>query len=49
LTGDFNATFDQAEFRELVDRAYRDAGAATGKGLEPTRPSQQVLPNPSAQ
>lgn len=44
LVGDFNATFDQAEFRELVDRGYRDAGAATGKGLEPTWPSQQVFP-----
>jgi endonuclease/exonuclease/phosphatase (EEP) superfamily protein YafD len=44
LAGDFNATFDQAEFRELADRGYRDAGAATGKGLEPTWPSQQVFP-----
>jgi endonuclease/exonuclease/phosphatase (EEP) superfamily protein YafD len=43
LVGDFNATFDQAEFRELVDRGYRDAGAATGKGFEPTWPSQQVF------
>jgi endonuclease/exonuclease/phosphatase family metal-dependent hydrolase len=44
LVGDFNATFDQAEFRELVDRGYRDAGAATGKGLEPTWPSREVFP-----
>lgn len=44
LAGDFNATFDQAEFRDLVDRGYRDAGAATGKGLEPTWPSDQVFP-----
>lgn len=44
LAGDFNATFDQSEFRELVDRGYRDAGAATGKGLEPTWPSRQVFP-----
>lgn len=44
LAGDFNATFDQAEFRDLVDRGYRDAGAATGEGLEPTWPSQQVFP-----
>lgn len=36
LAGDFNATFDQAEFRDLVDRGYLDAGDATGKGLEPT-------------
>lgn len=44
LVGDFNATFDQAEFRKLVDRGYRDAGDATGKGLEPTWPSRQVFP-----
>lgn len=44
LVGDFNATFDQAEFRELVDRGYRDGGAATGKGLEPTWPSREVFP-----
>jgi endonuclease/exonuclease/phosphatase (EEP) superfamily protein YafD len=44
LIGDFNATFDQTEFRDLVDRGYRDAGAATGKGLQPTWPSGQVFP-----
>ncbi len=44
LIGDFNATFDQAEFRDLVDRGYRDAGAATGKGLQPTWPSSEVFP-----
>jgi endonuclease/exonuclease/phosphatase family metal-dependent hydrolase len=44
LAGDFNATFDQAEFRDLVDGGYRDAGEATGKGLEPTWPSRQVFP-----
>lgn len=44
LTGDFNASFDQAEFRDLVDRGYRDAAAATGKGLEPTWPSNEVFP-----
>lgn len=44
LAGDFNATFDQAQFRDLVDRGYRDAGSATGKGLEPTWPSREVFP-----
>lgn len=44
LIGDFNATFDQAEFRDIVDGGYRDAGEATGKGLEPTWPSRQVFP-----
>jgi endonuclease/exonuclease/phosphatase (EEP) superfamily protein YafD len=44
LAGDFNASLDQAEFRDLVDGGYRDAGEATGKGLEPTWPSDEVLP-----
>jgi endonuclease/exonuclease/phosphatase (EEP) superfamily protein YafD len=44
LVGDFNATFDQAEFRDVADRGYRDAGEATGKGLEPTWPSDEVFP-----
>jgi endonuclease/exonuclease/phosphatase (EEP) superfamily protein YafD len=44
LAGDFNATLDQAEFRDMVDGGYRDAGAATGKGLEPTWPSSEVFP-----
>ena len=43
LAGDFNATFDQAPFRELVGRGYRDAGEATGKGLEPTFPREAHL------
>lgn len=44
LIGDFNATFDQAEFRDVLDRGYRDAGEATGKGLEPTWPGAEGLP-----
>jgi endonuclease/exonuclease/phosphatase family metal-dependent hydrolase len=44
LIGDFNASFDQVEFRDLIDRGYRDAGAATGRGLEPTWPSDEVFP-----
>ncbi len=44
LAGDFNATFDQAEFRDVVDSGYRDAGDATGKGLEPTWPGPARLP-----
>jgi len=44
LAGDFNATFDQAEFRDLVDGGYRDAGDATGEGLEPTWPGPEWLP-----
>jgi len=38
LAGDFNATLDQSQFRDLLDRGYRDAGAVAGEGLEPTFP-----------
>lgn len=44
LAGDFNATFDQAEFRDLAGRGYRDAAAATGRGLEPTWPGPDAFP-----
>jgi endonuclease/exonuclease/phosphatase (EEP) superfamily protein YafD len=44
LVGDFNGTFDQAEFRSVVDGGYRDAGEATGKGLEPTWPGPDEFP-----
>jgi endonuclease/exonuclease/phosphatase family metal-dependent hydrolase len=43
LVGDFNATLDQAELRDLVDRGYRDAGDAAGKGLQPTYPQPGFL------
>jgi endonuclease/exonuclease/phosphatase family metal-dependent hydrolase len=36
LLGDFNATLDHAELRDLVSHGYRDAAAAAGKGLVPT-------------
>jgi endonuclease/exonuclease/phosphatase (EEP) superfamily protein YafD len=39
LAGDFNATLDHAELRDLLDRGYRDAADVTGKGLEPTWPT----------
>lgn len=44
LAGDFNGTFDQAEFRGVVDSGYRDAADATGKGLQPTWPTDEVFP-----
>ena len=46
LAGDFNGTFDQAPFRELVDRGYHDAGEAAGEGLEPTFPQRGHLVPP---
>jgi endonuclease/exonuclease/phosphatase (EEP) superfamily protein YafD len=40
LLGDFNATLDQVELRDVVDRGYRDAADVAGKGLEPTFPRE---------
>jgi endonuclease/exonuclease/phosphatase (EEP) superfamily protein YafD len=39
LAGDFNATLDQSEFRDLLDGGYYDAGERMGDGLEPTWPA----------
>ena len=36
LAGDFNATLDHRELRDLLDRGYRDAAAVVGAGLRPT-------------
>lgn len=44
LAGDFNATLDQAELRDVLDRGYRDAGDVTGKGLLPTWPAGWGFP-----
>lgn len=41
LVGDFNATLDNAELRDVLDRGYRDVGDAAGMGLEPTWPNGQ--------
>ncbi len=43
LAGDFNATLDQAPFRDLVGRGYRDAGEVAGKGLDATFPADGSL------
>jgi endonuclease/exonuclease/phosphatase (EEP) superfamily protein YafD len=44
LAGDFNATLDHAELRDVLDRGYRDAAEVAGKGLEPTWPQGWQLP-----
>ena len=44
LVGDFNATLDHAALRAVIDRGYRDAGEATGKGLEATWPAGRPFP-----
>jgi endonuclease/exonuclease/phosphatase (EEP) superfamily protein YafD len=38
LAGDFNATLDHPELRDLLDRGYTDAADAVGKGLVWTWP-----------
>lgn len=38
LLGDFNATLDHGLLRRVIAGGYRDAGAATGRGLLPTWP-----------
>ena len=43
LSGDFNATLDQAPFRDLIGRGYRDAGDAAGEGLDATFPADGSL------
>ena len=44
LMGDFNATLDHDEFRDLLDRGYDDAAATLGDGLTPTWPEQRRFP-----
>ncbi len=44
LIGDFNATLDQDEFRDLVAEGYDDAGATLGDGLTPTWPTNRRIP-----
>lgn len=39
LAGDFNATLDQSEFRDVLDRGYYDAAERMGDGLTPTWPA----------
>ena len=41
LIGDFNATLDHSQLREILDRGYRDAGEVAGEGLEPTWPAEK--------
>jgi endonuclease/exonuclease/phosphatase (EEP) superfamily protein YafD len=40
LAGDFNATLDHAELRDVLDRGYRDAADTTGMGLTATWPAR---------
>ena len=40
LAGDFNATLDHRNLRDLIDTGYRDAAEVTGSGLVTTWPSR---------
>lgn len=40
LLGDFNAGFDNPEFRDMVDSGYEDAAEQLGQGLETTWPTK---------
>ena len=46
LAGDFNATLDHANLRDLIDTGYRDAAEVTGNGLVSTWPSRLKFPLP---
>nr|WP_221375937.1 endonuclease/exonuclease/phosphatase family protein [Actinoplanes polyasparticus] len=46
LLGDFNSTLDHQPLRELIGHGYRDAAAATGKGLTGTWGPYAGLPIP---
>lgn len=44
LAGDFNATLDHPELREVLGRGYRDAAATVGAGWTPTWPAGRRFP-----
>ena len=46
LPGDFNATLDHDELREILDSGYVDAADRAGKGLIPTWPTGRRIPPP---
>jgi len=46
LAGDFNATLDHANLRDLIETGYRDAGESAGRGLVSTWPSRLKWPLP---
>jgi endonuclease/exonuclease/phosphatase family metal-dependent hydrolase len=46
LAGDFNATLDHAELREVLDSGYVDAADADGQALTPTWPVGRIIPPP---
>jgi endonuclease/exonuclease/phosphatase family metal-dependent hydrolase len=47
LIGDFNATLDHADLRDVISRGYADAAERRGEGLTPTWPAA-IWPPPVA-
>lgn len=44
LLGDFNATLDQGDFRDLLGSGYEDVADTLGDGLDPTWPDHRRVP-----
>ena len=44
VAGDFNATRDHRQFRDLLDAGYSDAGSDAGAGILPTWPADRLYP-----
>jgi endonuclease/exonuclease/phosphatase (EEP) superfamily protein YafD len=44
LAGDFNATLDHDQLRDLIGSGYRDAAEVEGSGLVPTWPTDRIWP-----
>lgn len=42
--GDYNATYDHAQFRRLLSGGYQDAGILAGAGWLPTYPTDKAYP-----
>lgn len=42
VAGDFNATHDHRQFRDLLDTGYTDAGSDAGAGILPTYPADRI-------
>jgi endonuclease/exonuclease/phosphatase (EEP) superfamily protein YafD len=44
VSGDFNATWDHAQYRSLLERGFRDATEQAGEGMQLTYPADRSYP-----
>lgn len=44
VSGDFNASYTQRQYRDLLTGGYADAADQVGAGLVPTMPANRILP-----